>query len=107
MRTKLLLFILLFVTGSYFGQNTRETAKRIEIKKTYEQVQVKSLPAEESSFYGYDSKIKEILLKEASLDFVPKRKENQTKNEYLNTLNEWIKSNSLLVKPDQRSTEIN
>lgn len=107
MKKIVLLLVFLVSAGSYIAQTATERTKRIELKKTYEPVQVKLTAAEESPYYGYDNKIREILLKETSMELVPKRTQNQSKNDYLVTLNGWIKSNSLLIKPDKKGIEVN
>lgn len=107
MKKLVLLCISLFCVGSYSAQSSNEKTKRIELKKTHESVQVKTTSAEDSPFFGNDNKIKELLLKENSIELVPQRKTAQSKADYLNTLNAWIKSNPLLIKPDKRNVEIN
>lgn len=105
---KLLFFIFLtMVSGSVIGQAKRETPKRAELTEAHEAPQVKISPAAESEYFGFDAKIKDALLKESSIELVPKRIANETKEEYLKKLNLWIKNNSSLIKPDKKGVEIN
>lgn len=106
MKRIVVLLMFFLCAGICVSQTSDRKAKRIELTKTYAGVQTKSTGSEQSYYYGYDNKIKEILLKENSIDIVPKRAENQSKQEYLDALNKWIKSNPLLIKPDLRETEI-
>ncbi|MBA3666085.1 MAG: hypothetical protein H0W61_18050 [Bacteroidetes bacterium] len=106
MKKVIILFVLFLCKENFIAQTSDQKVKRIELQKTYEPVQGKSLNSEESVYYGYDAKIKEILLKESSISLVPTRAGNQSKNDYLTVLNDWIKSNSLLIKPDHRGIKI-
>jgi hypothetical protein len=107
MNKSIFLGLFLLFANYFVAQTNREHIKKAGLAKTYEPVQSKASAAENSNYFGLDNKIKEILLKDASMEKVPVRKENQTKNEYVVILNEWIKNNPGLLKPDKTSTEIN
>lgn len=105
---KLFLFLFMsLLSNHFFGQTVRELPKRPELTQTYEEPQAKSLAAEESNYFGYDAKIKDVLLKESSFELVPMRVATESKEDFLKKLNQWLVLNSYLVKPDKKNTEIN
>lgn len=107
MKKIVVLLMFLIYAGNFVAQTPRERVKRIELQKSHESPKTKTAPAEDSPFFGYDNTIKEILLKESSINQVPARAQNQSKAEYLQTLNNWIKLNSSLIRPEKRNIEVN
>lgn len=106
---KLILSLVLFlITQNYFCQSERPVrSKDINLTTPTPAVYGKSAPAESSAYFGYDNKLKEILIIETSLSLVPQKNENQPKADYLTILNKWIKSHQDLLKPEFKATQLN
>lgn len=109
MMKKLILSLVLFlITQNYFCQSDRPVrSKDIILAAPPMAVYSKPAPAESSVYFGYDNKLKELLIIETSLSLVPQKSESQSKEEYLTILNKWIKSHQDLIKSEFKATQLN
>ncbi|MBI2721034.1 MAG: hypothetical protein HYX39_02550 [Bacteroidetes bacterium] len=104
----MLSLVLFLIAQNHFCQSERPVrSKDIVLAEPPMAVHSKSAPAEASSYFGYDNKLKEILIKETFLSLVPQKDQNQSKADYLNILNKWIKSHPDLIKPELQTTQLN
>jgi len=69
-------------------------------------IQAKTAAAENSSYYGFDNKIKEMMLDNNIPEKFPTKENYADKKSYLNVANEWLKVHQSLLKPEFKNTTL-
>jgi len=113
MKKAIILSFFYFLTLSLsFGQTNQ--VKTIESKKQIKDyslinntgIQTASQPADESPYFGYDNKIKDISISNFIPTGFPTKEGYTNKETYRIAINKWIKENPSAIKPQFINSEI-
>ena len=103
MKIFLLLFCILFCSLSSITaqqNSTPESRKNLQLYTSSETVQGKNNAAEQSTYFGYDNKVKEVTINNNIPQNFPTKEGYADKAAYLIAANEWLKAHSALVRPE-------
>jgi hypothetical protein len=104
---KKLLFFLLFLCCVQLSKaQSTENRKNKPLFINNQGIQGKSVSAENSIYYGFDNKIKEMMLDNNIPEKFPTKESYADKKSYLNVANEWLKAHQALVKPEFKNTTL-
>lgn len=101
-------FVYFLTLNLSFGQSNqiKPARKTILIEEQTATPVVSSKPANESLYFGYDQKIKDMsLTNEIPVGF-PTKEGYIKKDDYLKAINKWLTDNQSFVKPQFKNTVI-
>jgi hypothetical protein len=105
MKKLLFLFLVLCCVQLSKAQNA-ENRKNKPLFINNQGIRAKAAPAENSMYYGFDNKIKEMMLDNNIPDKFPTKENYADKSSYLTVANEWLKAHQALVKPEFKNTTL-
>lgn len=111
---KKLFLLSVFCLSAEFGFSQIQTSGIVtpendpnlkEFKRRNDELRKSSVSSTEA-YFGYDEKLKAILVGSVIPAAVPTAKAGSTKSEYVKILNEWISKNPQSLKPENKNSII-